>query len=817
MAAIIAIDQDRPGPSVSSGTPGIARKDLWLNNVIRPRCTVTSGSYAWTLLSKPPGATATITNPNSQTCSFNPDVGGSYRLQLETDGGGPGNVQILILAVTKNATGVTLGRGWRYPALGEKPGENNWDGNTRSYVESLEAILEDIQTNLGGGGGGGLSIAKVCTPEMFGAYGDASHNDQAAFDAVNAAMVAGTYNCLLLGAATYLVPDGFELPGGRALIGHGENSVIVTEGDNPAVVLDGLNSHVLMNFRIRGSGGTLGGPAQKGIVAASALLRAHGITLEGLGGDAITCQDGSGTFNGPRQQWSDIKVVDCFPTGTTYGINVQTSGVTFSNLHVEANNCVKLDVGHQYFQCSDFYFAPATTAVEIAGSGSTAPDTFGDGVINASLATAVTTAASQSQLVHFDNVSIVAGDLNLSANPERIIFRGCTFYSPVSYTLSGTKVTFQNCWHDSTSAYSTAGSNDIRFVNPQSLSATFPTYAGSTTTIAALNIDWALNDTFTKSLSAGSNTITFSNATSGKCISVELVSNVGGSTVTWPAITWAGGSAPTQSSTGTDVYTFMKIGSTIYGTQMRPNAASSSGWQTALDLDFTAETTQSLSTDTTYTIGGKTWTKFNSTNDQAAMVITNGTGLVIQPKSTSDYNGGTRTFPGIYLPISSIASVALASATAVRVTVYISSQNIAANYDSVVFGIDSQSNVCGYAVKYGRGVGAIGITTFVQANSSNLGFNDTTVTLGSTSNVVRMIIPKFGWPAVGAAYAAGAGNVIPTATSFLNGGQINYDNTARNMTGLTPANASLFLGAQRAASGTSLSITISRVVVEYKV
>lgn len=152
MAAIIAIDQDRPGPSVSAGTPGIARKDIWLNNIVRPRCTTTNGSYNWTLLSKPPTATATITNPNSQACEFNPDAYGSYRLQLETDGGGPGNVQILIVGVTKDAVGATANRGWLYPAVGEKPGENNWDGNTRSYAQAWEDILTDIRNIMTPGG-----------------------------------------------------------------------------------------------------------------------------------------------------------------------------------------------------------------------------------------------------------------------------------------------------------------------------------------------------------------------------------------------------------------------------------------------------------------------------------------------------------------------------------------------------------------------------------------------------------------------------------------------------------------------------------------
>lgn len=85
-----------------------------------------------------------------------------------------------------------------------------------------------------------------------------------------------------------------------------------------------------------------------------------------------------------------------------------------------------------------------------------------------------------------------------------------------------------------------------------------------------LDIDWSLSSTFTKTLAAGGNTFTFSNATDGQVIVVALTSDAGGITVSWTdpsgvTIKWAGGAAPTQTSTGIDVYTFVRMGSTIYG------------------------------------------------------------------------------------------------------------------------------------------------------------------------------------------------------------------------------------------------------------
>ncbi len=82
--------------------------------------------------------------------------------------------------------------------------------------------------------------------------------------------------------------------------------------------------------------------------------------------------------------------------------------------------------------------------------------------------------------------------------------------------------------------------------------------------IPALEIDWTKSQVFTKTLAAGLNTFTFANATSGMVISVRLTGAA--STVAWPAgIQWPGGTDPVQTVSGSDIYTFMHDGTTIYG------------------------------------------------------------------------------------------------------------------------------------------------------------------------------------------------------------------------------------------------------------
>jgi hypothetical protein len=87
--------------------------------------------------------------------------------------------------------------------------------------------------------------------------------------------------------------------------------------------------------------------------------------------------------------------------------------------------------------------------------------------------------------------------------------------------------------------------------------------------MGALAIDWALGNSFTKTLASGGNTITFSNDTNGETITVCLTTHASGSTVTWPAgVKWSnGGAEPTQTATGgaIDIYTLKKIAGTVYG------------------------------------------------------------------------------------------------------------------------------------------------------------------------------------------------------------------------------------------------------------
>ena len=82
------------------------------------------------------------------------------------------------------------------------------------------------------------------------------------------------------------------------------------------------------------------------------------------------------------------------------------------------------------------------------------------------------------------------------------------------------------------------------------------------------SIDIALGNVVTATVSTAEQTFTFTNpSTSGKSCSFTLILTNGGSqTVNWPAaVDWAGGSAPSLTSSGVDVLTFLTVdGGTIW-------------------------------------------------------------------------------------------------------------------------------------------------------------------------------------------------------------------------------------------------------------
>lgn len=243
-------------------------------------------------------------------------------------------------------------------------------------------------------------------------------------------------------------------------------------------------------------------------------------------------------------------------------------------------------------------------------------------------------------------------------------------------------------------------------------------------------------------------------------------------------------------------------------------------WQTVLDLDFTAQSSQSFTTDGSYTIAGISWTKFNSANEATHAQITNGTGLIWQPGSTSDYNASTRTFPGLYVPLSSIIpSYLLDPTTHVRFYLYTSAANLTANFDNVVMAMDlGNSANYGCVAKYGFGTSGQGLQQFWNIGATNLGFQSDAFTVSggpAATNVMVMDVHRINGHTFQTGfgqYSSGFPNVgtsiqwlghIQNTSAYHNFGYANH---------LT--NLMLTIGAQRAGSATALSVTMAHLRVD---
>jgi hypothetical protein len=163
--------------------------------------------------------------------------------------------------------------------------------------------------------------------------------------------------------------------------------------------------------------------------------------------------------------------------------------------------------------------------------------------------------------------------LNCSQNSHGVKIQSPPHSANASYTL-----TLPNDTGSANQVLKTDGSGNLDWVDQSSgssgVAATGGTFTGSVTFEDAINENvFAISDASSVALdpdngmiqtwTLGANRTATDSLTSGQ--SVLLMITAGSYTLTWPTITWAGGSAPTLSTSSTTAIELWKVGSTLYG------------------------------------------------------------------------------------------------------------------------------------------------------------------------------------------------------------------------------------------------------------
>ncbi len=245
--------------------------------------------------------------------------------------------------------------------------------------------------------------------------------------------------------------------------------------------------------------------------------------------------------------------------------------------------------------------------------------------------------------------------------------------------------------------------------------------------------------------------------------------------------------------------------------------ATVSGFQTALDFDFSAQANLTMATDTTYTFGGYTFTKINSANDLVAAAIVNGQGLVLRPNgSTTDYDAGNRSTPALYVPLAQVIP-SFERGMRVRMWMRILADNIGANFDQAVMALEA-----GATMSYVQRL--VFSTSRKQKAALNINSTgiastpDDTTDAALANSDVFMLDVEIGGPFVRCYTGLWSGGWPAHSTLRFRDQLLVNSSTANNLatriTGTTAWNA--LLGAGRYTSGTALSVTFSHLKVEYK-
>jgi hypothetical protein len=259
---------------------------------------------------------------------------------------------------------------------------------------------------------------------------------------------------------------------------------------------------------------------------------------------------------------------------------------------------------------------------------------------------------------------------------------------------------------------------------------------------------------------------------------------------------------------------------TSTGTGLTPSwqAPSPTGWQTAYSLDFTAQPSQSLPSNINYTIGGETWARENSAQDNTALAIVNGTGLVGNPSLGTSFGHAV----GIQIPVTSIIPGWHLNMP-IRLTMQSTTTNTTHSLSMIAaIGNASIGSMASF-ISVGRQVNSTPVLgNFAFWGISGLGSGNgptSIVDVASASNDVTQCIAPNGVQSMLAnwgsgVYSAGAFPTQGAYTPIFSSNPAASSNTLSSAMG-TASGWYLFVGVYNPLSLNEASATIERLLVEY--
>lgn len=232
-------------------------------------------------------------------------------------------------------------------------------------------------------------------------------------------------------------------------------------------------------------------------------------------------------------------------------------------------------------------------------------------------------------------------------------------------------------------------------------------------------------------------------------------------------------------------------------------------------VDMTALTTTTMATDTTYTLGGITYTKRNSAGDATAMKVTNGTGLVIVPASNTRFDTND-TAPVLCVNLAALIPNFTPN-TPFRLWTYWTARNVSANTDCVFSGLDT-----GSAIQVRLRNGMIWNNTTFSGKACgvlwtiNAAANGSAQTSFSSSDLTDMLELPMG---IGGGQSSSFGSTSAPSAGVWPDAILRLGLIVDMILGSAAGNSSSYnicFGAQRQSSATALSATLAAWQLDYK-